>query len=64
METLYYSHGGKGPGIAKIISDNGVTVHFLVKRNEKAKRWSNVVLTKRAFDHSGWKMRQPTIGGA
>lgn len=57
MDTLYYSHNGKGPGVARIISISNAGVHLKIKSNEKAKRWSDVVLTKLAFDRSGWKMR-------
>ncbi len=59
IEQLYYSHNGKGPGVARIISRTVEYVEFECKSDEKAKRWSYVKMTIKAFERSGWKRRIP-----
>lgn len=56
-EIFYYSHGGKGPGIARIIEINDQFVEFEIKSNVKSKRWSYARLSKTAWSRSGWKQR-------
>ena len=59
-DDLYYSNGGRGPGVARIRQQAGGDVAFEWKPRLQARRWQTVTLPEEFFfsPACGWRQRK------
>ena len=62
-DELYYSNGGRGPNVARVINVSDGIVHLEVKANTGSKHWRSTTISEKFFfsPRCGWKKMNQKI---